>query len=104
MEDTLNRCEKDHFLDFRNRKITFDQFKVRVAEASGIAYYKVYDDIKSDLHPSITTGLEKFGPVMEMMYRGVSKDKVKMDDLLKPLEDWQVNMRCLKTLQYKHVI
>lgn len=33
MEDSLNRCEKDVFLDFRDKRITFDQFKVRVAEA-----------------------------------------------------------------------
>lgn len=46
----------------------------------GIAEYKILDDIKKDLHPSITQDLDKYGKVMDLLYKG--KDKLDYNDLL----------------------
>lgn len=45
LEDMLSKCDKDLFVNFRDKEITFDQLKARVAERTGIATYTVYDDI-----------------------------------------------------------
>eukprot|EP00347_Sterkiella_histriomuscorum_P020969 403335764 len=100
LEDILSRCQKDQFLDFRNGEITYDQLQSRIAQRQGIAEYKIFDDVKKDLHPSIVQDLDKYDKVMSLLYKG--KDKIDHKDLLKPLEDWQANLRCLKTIQYHH--
>ena len=73
--------------------------RARVAERRGIATYKVYDDIKSQLHPSITEDIENYDQTMKMLY---GKDKIEVKDLLRPLEKWELNPRCLKSIKYFH--
>ena len=63
--------------------------KARVAERSGIAVYKVLDDIKDSLHPSIMKDIDKFDKTFKLLYKG--KDKVDVKELLKPLNPWEVN-------------
>jgi hypothetical protein len=41
-----------------------------VAERSGIAVYKVLDDIKDSLHPSIMKDIDKFDDTMKQIYKG----------------------------------
>jgi hypothetical protein len=59
IEDTLKDTDKDLFINFRDKKITYDQLKARVADRMGIASYKVFDDIKNLLHPGLLKRLEK---------------------------------------------
>ncbi|CDW84108.1 UNKNOWN [Stylonychia lemnae] len=101
VEEILKESQKDLYLDFRDNRITYDQLKARLFERRGVGEYKVYDDIKKDLHPSIIDGLDQYGKVMDLLYKG--KDKLEVSDLLKPYESWQINHRCLKTIQYKHI-
>ena len=37
---------------------------------------------------------------MTLLYEG--RSKIEMKDLLRKLEDWEVNPRCLKSIKYKH--
>ena len=53
--------DKDLFICFRDKIITYDQLLARIAERTGLANYTVYDDIKGILHPSITDPEEKYG-------------------------------------------
>ncbi len=55
----MNSSDKDLFLSFRDKRITYDQLRARVAERQGIASYKVFDDIKEMLHPGLLSRLEK---------------------------------------------
>ncbi|TNV85275.1 hypothetical protein FGO68_gene4245 [Halteria grandinella] len=59
LEDALSQCDKDLFLQLRDKVISYDQLRARVAERQGIATYKVFDDIKGLLNPSILEKLEK---------------------------------------------
>ena len=60
IEDGLASSEKDLFLQFRGKQISLDQLRARVAERQGVATYKVLDDIKDDLHPSVVEDLDRF--------------------------------------------
>jgi hypothetical protein len=46
-------------LNFRDKVISYDQLRARVAERQGIATYKVFDDIKELLHPGLIARLQK---------------------------------------------
>jgi hypothetical protein len=46
-------------LNFRDKVISYDQLRARVAERQGIATYKVFDDIKELLHPGLIAQLQK---------------------------------------------
>ncbi len=59
IEDTLQSSDKDLYLQFRDKKITYDQLKARIAERQGIATYKVYDDIKCLLNPALLKRLDQ---------------------------------------------
>lgn len=59
LEDILNDSDKDLFLNFRDKVISYDQLRARVAERQGIATYKVFDDIKELLHPGLIARLQK---------------------------------------------
>ena len=37
---------------------------------------------------------------MSLLFK--DKTKIELEDLLRPLEKWQVNPRCLKSIQYVH--
>eukprot|EP00347_Sterkiella_histriomuscorum_P017404 403349507 len=100
LDDVLKQSDKDLFVQFRDKHITFDQLKARVAERQGLAKYMVYDDIKDQLHPSITQNLDKYDQTMKLLFKG--KDKIEVKDLLRPFEPWEVNPRCLKSIQYAH--
>ena len=98
LEDTLAHSDKDLFINFRHKRLTFDQLRARVAERRGIATYKVFDDIREHLHPSILEGLDGYDTTMKLLFKG--KTKIEVKDLLKPLEPWEINQRCLKSIQY----
>lgn len=100
LEQTLVKSDKDLFISFRDKKITYDQLQARVAERTGAATYVVFDDIKDQLAPSILEGLDTYGETMKLLYKG--KKKLTIQDLLRPLEPWEVNHRCLKSIQYHH--
>ena len=100
LEDIIIQSDKDLFVQFRDHQITFDQLKARIAERQGLANYTVYDDIKKDLHPSITENLDKYDSTMRLLFKG--KTKIEVSDLLRPFADWEVNPRCLKSIQYVH--
>ena len=46
-------------MNFRDKVISYDQLRARVAERRGIAVYKVSDDIKAMLHPELLARLQK---------------------------------------------
>ena len=46
-------------MNFRDKIISYDQLRARVAERRGIAVYKVFDDIKAMLHPELLARLQK---------------------------------------------
>ena len=94
------KSDKDLYVQFRNQAITYEQLKARVAERCGYAKYTVLDDIKDKLHPSIMEGLKEFKKTYNLLYKG--KKEVTVDDLLRPLEDWEVNKKCLRSIQYHH--
>ncbi|CDW81992.1 UNKNOWN [Stylonychia lemnae] len=100
LEDTIMQSDKDLFVQFRDKFISFDQLKARIAERQGLAKYTVYDDIKDTLHPSITQNLDKYDQTMKLLFK--NKDKIEVSDLLRPLEAWEVNPKCLKSIQYVH--
>lgn len=53
LEDILPRTDKDLFIKFRDKQISYDQLVARVAERTSGIKYTVLDDIKDTLHPSI---------------------------------------------------
>ena len=96
IEEILLRCDKDLFVQFRDKKLTFDQFLARISERQGQASYIVLDDIKKDLHPSILEGLDEYQQTMDILYKG--KKNISIEELLRPLEPWEANKRCLRSL------
>lgn len=52
LEWALLQCDHDLYVQFRNKDITFDQLRSRIAERSGIAKYSILDDLKDQLDPN----------------------------------------------------
>ena len=76
LEEVLIRSDKDLFVKFRDKLITFDQIKAWVAERQGLASYTVYDDIKEGLHPSITENLAQYKKTMDLLFK--NKEKIEL--------------------------
>jgi hypothetical protein len=44
--------------------------------------------------------IDKFDETFKLLYKG--KDKVKVKELLRPLEPHEVNHHCLRSIEHKH--
>lgn len=70
----------------------------RVAERTSGIKYTVLDDIKDTLHPSIMEDIDNYDETMKLLYKGREKKNYK--ELLRPLNPWEVNLRCLRSLEH----
>ena len=91
----LEKTDKDLFIQFRDGLITLNQFKARIAERRGLAKYKVLEDIYPNLHPSIKQEIEENPNIVELIYG----KNATVADLQRPLEDWEVNKRCRRSIK-----
>jgi len=60
----------------------------------------VFDDIKDKLHPSIMKDIDKYDQTVRLLYKG--KQKLTVNDMLRPFLPFEINNRCLKSIQYHH--
>jgi hypothetical protein len=59
IKELLNTVDKYLFIMFRNKEITLDQLKARVAEKYQGIKYVCLDDLRSSLDPEIIKGMEE---------------------------------------------
>lgn len=64
------------------------------------------DDFRGKLHPNLVNNMDKYEATYRMQYNIApgSKDKVSVDNILKPKEPWETCAKCLKSLRYKHPV
>ena len=91
----LEKTDKDLFIQFRDGLITLNQFKARIAERRGVVKYKVLEDIYPSLEPSIKKEIEENPNIVELIYG----KNATVADLQRPLEDWESNKRCLRSIK-----
>lgn len=86
----LPKADKDLYIQLRDRKLTFAQFAARVYKMNGLADYIVLDDVKDVL--------------AECVIQNVNPNAKNMDtkELLRPLEAWEVNPKCTRSIKYHH--
>ena len=95
----IEHSHKDLFINFRNRGITLEQLKSRVAERRFGIKYVVLDDLLPHLLERFKDpiALEKFKPTMKKIY-GENPCAKEINRELKPYE---VNERCLNSLTHE---
>ena len=57
LTDTLKDIDRDLFINFRDKKVTYDQIKARLAERRYNIIYKCLDDLKPEIDPEFYTDL-----------------------------------------------
>ena len=63
LEQWLSLSDKDHYVKFISKELTFDQLRARIADTKFNVKYKVLDDFKDKLDPSFMgENLEKIRP------------------------------------------
>jgi len=101
--DTMKNSDKDLFVKFRDKQITYDQLKARIAERRFHVSYKVLDDLKGKIEPSFYTDLDKFKPYFKMIYGGgPGKKEITHKDILRDLQPYESNIRCLRSVKHHH--
>lgn len=64
----MRGADKDLFMKFKNKEMTYDQLKTRLAERRYNFTYKCLDDLKPTIDESFYTNLQKFEPYFNMIY------------------------------------
>ena len=59
LEYALKQGDRDLYVKYRDKEITYDQLRARGAKLHGLANYIVLDDIKKKLNPSIINDMAK---------------------------------------------
>ena len=94
----LEHTDKVLFIQFRSGSITLNQFKARLTERRGVAKYKVIEDIWPNIHPQIKEELKTRPNIHDQIYgKGAT-----VAEMQRPLEDWEFNPRCLRSIKYHH--
>lgn len=84
---------------FRDKEITFDQLKCRLAEKNQNVRYKCLDDLRGTLGPEIEKGMND-----ELFYKLYAHDVkdgkklVAVSEFQKETQPWQSNEHCLRSL------
>ena len=92
-------------MKFRDKTITYDQLKARIAERRFHVSYKVLDDLKDKIDPSFYTDIEKFRPYFKMIYGGslgFGKKEITHKDILRELQPYETNNKCLRSVKHHH--
>ena len=99
LSDTLTDADKDLFVKYRDGQLTYDQLRARIAERRYNTVYKCLDDLKEKgtLDAKYYENVEEFLPIFKMLY---SQD-ASIEDLLRPLKDYEVNKRCLRSIKHQ---
>ena len=85
----LKDVDKYLFVMFRNKDITFDQLRARVAEKQQNLKYTVLDDLKKELDPETLKGMDE--ELFFKIYKSEVKDGkriVPLSELQKPPQTW----------------
>lgn len=67
---TLANSDKDLFIKFRDKVLTLDQLKARIAERRFNVKYQCLDDLKGKIDPSFYQDLEDFEKHFKLTYPG----------------------------------
>lgn len=96
LHTALKHSDKELFEDFREGKLTVQQYKCKVLRRAFGIKYKVFDDIKEEISPEFTTeeALRKFRPTLNMIYGKNFSEK----EVTEPLQPFEINKQCLKSL------
>ena len=86
-------------MELREKKVSFSQFQAKVYRRAGVCNYKVLDDIFDDLADSIKAELAS---KKNKKLTGYDGQPIKVSELLRPLEPWEVNKKCLRSIKYHH--
>ena len=90
--------DKSLFCNMRDGKITLAQLKARVADKRGFAHYKVLDDIYEDMTEEQKSKIRNQPDLAKFLFG----KNPKPEDYSKPLEPWQSDRRCIRSIKYHH--
>ena len=68
LEYAIRLSDKELFIKFRNKQITYDQLRARGANLQKFANYKVLDDFKHKLNPKIMENLDKYKNIYKLRF------------------------------------
>lgn len=107
--------------------MSYDQLRARGASKDGHASYIVFDDLKDKLNPRIRDNLEEYKKQYFLRFGNLRKEELtstfkgpakllkkvskslmdndlpdpSVEEVTKPLEAWEVNHRCLRSIRFK---
>lgn len=97
----LSQTDKDLFLRFRDKKLTFDQLRARTAQKNGYATYVVLDDIRDILHPKILENKKELAYMYEIINNDYKYGTKTFFEKLQGLESWEADSHCVRSMTYK---
>ena len=91
-------CDKQLFVKYRDREITFDQLKARTSETNGMGKYVVIDDFQKILEPIMKDhDIEKMRENGELDKYDSNKT---IDEIINPDSNRITNPKCLRSLNF----
>jgi len=99
LKEVLYHCDKYLFHKFKGEKVSFDQLVARIMDKRFGLQYKVLDDLKPTLHPSILVQDSK----KDALYQKAAKFLKQRRDgenlsSGNEMENWQANPHCLRSI------
>lgn len=95
LEQWLSLSDKDHYVKFIAKELTFDQLRARIADTKFNVKYKVLDDFKDKLDPSFMgENLDKIRPHLQRVY---GKNPT-FEQVSAPLKPHQFNVKCMRSI------
>ena len=68
LEYAIRLSDKELFIKFRDKKITYDQLRARGAALHNYATYKVLDDFQHKLNPKIMENLDHYKKLYKLRF------------------------------------
>lgn len=93
-EFILPKTNKNLLVAFRDGKMSFEQFNARTWESVSGIKYAVLDDLKEQCPEWLMQAIEKNTENIKFLYENRDVDQ--------PLQKWEVNQRCFKSIRYHH--
>lgn len=86
----LSQTDKDLYVKFRDKKMTFDQLRARTAHKNGYATYKVLDDIRDKLDPELLKEKKDLRYMYDLIYHDSNYGTHSfMEKISKGLDQWE---------------
>lgn len=100
LEYAIQQADKQLYCRFRDKKLTFDQFKARSAEINNLGGYHVLDDFREFLAPTLEYIEQQKKGGLKVLKSVAGRT---VDEIVNPANDVS-NPRCIRSLHQDHIM